>query len=503
MLSSLRALPRAPRLTRRVFDDGSQDGEGTGGTGGGGCCCNELKCLRVDGLPLTVPLLPEYYSFYSTNLSCRCGLDQPEQGEQRLYQVDPADDLIWETPHDGADNPPTCLGTVSIGEPCTVTAHWLWAFTTCGGSCDYIAVANGDPACNAVWPYKYVLSSSGCGGGCECPDLGPVCNILTPHPTHLGQTISRSCVTSGGGGSWSLVSTDTPTGCIPCTPDPPDYDGSADGDTAETTCESTGNAESGEQLLISFWRLTINETPTAYGCDLTKLEFIIGAKSVLTYYLATTGCNARPFCRECVNPFKVTDCRSTCLDGPTVICLEPKTPLFEPQVCSACKNNEMPGWWYFNWPIACPMQAGYYFIQSSGCGGIFKACFNCGSTAGTEVVDCGCITNIVTFTCDWYAGATYWPLKTGDGTISTVGCRAAISFSATTVSLQITPDTCLGDTIGACNPEDIVIYTATGLHLDITGCKDAIVLTKTSGNATCRGPVTYPATITIYPVLEP
>jgi hypothetical protein len=56
----------------------------------------------------------------------------------------------------------------------------------------------------------------------------------------------------------------------------------------------------------------------------------------LTYYLKRQCGNIRPFCRSCVNSFKVNTCKSTCPTGPTTICLAPKIPGGISGPCDTC-----------------------------------------------------------------------------------------------------------------------------------------------------------------------
>lgn len=59
----------------------------------------------------------------------------------------------------------------------------------------------------------------------------------------------------------------------------------------------------------------------------------------LTYYLARQ-CQARPFCRKCVNNFKISDCSSRCEDGPTNICLTPKIA-GDHGICEFCGDTQL------------------------------------------------------------------------------------------------------------------------------------------------------------------
>ncbi len=67
---------------------------------------------------------------------------------------------------------------------------------------------------------------------------------------------------------WEATDPDEVDPCD-CAPDEPDFDGTEEGQTADTSCD-------GGTLLVAYWRLTINETLDYFGCDSTKLEFIIG-----------------------------------------------------------------------------------------------------------------------------------------------------------------------------------------------------------------------------------
>jgi hypothetical protein len=175
---------------------GSGGGDIDGGKGTGGCCCDELACLRIPGLPDDVELLPEYYEITIPTLSCGCvlpdGVEDATGGiVVKFYPTDDPD--IWEQKHGEDDDLWYCVGSDS--EDCTATTTWTWT-----------------------------------------------------------------------SGAW--VAGDVDTTCS-CTPDEPEFDGTTEGQTTDTTCD-------GSTLQLAFWRLTINETLDYFGCDSTKLEFIIG-----------------------------------------------------------------------------------------------------------------------------------------------------------------------------------------------------------------------------------
>lgn len=295
------------------------DSGGVGGTGGGGCCCDESKCLRVPGFDS--PIVPRYYELDVALLDCVCE-QMPGSNKVQLYQVDPDDDTIWESKHDidAGDVPPLCSP-----QGCKNIATWEWTDPTCTGECHYYSIDDG------LGGYAWQIDS---GLSVECVEPCPACEAanFTPLPTGLGQTTTKPCIPVTSGPIWNLVSQSNPTcGCVP---DPPDYDGTVDGQTATTEC--VFGTPTSPDPVPSFWRLTIG-TIDYYGCDSTKLEFIIGDVTALVAYL-DPNCqfaNQRPFCRECVNTFRVKACKPDCPSHPTVICLEPKFPTLP---CSSCAD---------------------------------------------------------------------------------------------------------------------------------------------------------------------
>lgn len=236
----------------------------------GGCCCKELKCLNIDGVPETVEIKPEYYEFTPTELLCNCVPPEDAQRTVHLYQVDPEDDTIWEQKHGIDDNPYQCYGTASGTVDCIVTATWIWVLNEDCGNCTW----QRQPGPGG-WPTD-VLVDTNCSPGCEC-DTPP--SVFDPeHPPLDGSgNFSLPCLpTEGDTGHWELVGTDDPE--CDCIPEEPDFEGTSEGQEATTSCASTKVVEGEEEiLLVSFWRLTIVEELDYYGCDQSKLEFIIGS----------------------------------------------------------------------------------------------------------------------------------------------------------------------------------------------------------------------------------
>lgn len=299
-----------------------------GGTGGGGCCCNELDCLRVSGVPDEVEINPEYYEFTPSTLVCGCDPAADAQAKVRLYQVDPDDDTVWESPHGEEDEDvPQCLGTANETVSCIVTATWKWTTDgTCTGLCNWVS--------NETSPGVFEWTTAGNNCVVECGEGLGSCDSNPPAspPTADGQETTTACIQDP---HWVLDSVDDDE--CECTPEQPDYDGTEPDETAETTCEGTKVVDSSETLLSGFWRLTINETIDYFGCDQTRLEFIIGENVALSYKL-TRNCNGKPFCRKCVNSFSVQTCFPRCTAGPSTICLTPKLSV---TLCPACETPKL------------------------------------------------------------------------------------------------------------------------------------------------------------------
>lgn len=318
--------PRDERGPRRrgpidYFDYSDEDG----GTGGSGCCCNEFHCLRIPGLPSTVTLRPSFYEFTPSTLLCGCDPTAKARLKTRLYRVT---EYVYESKHGVSDDPIECLTPKLVEVDCTATATWVWtqancnAPTVCSGGCQYLY--NG-----STWQ----VTSNTCGdssvagcfscNGCAAPEGGfPV----SPSP---GDTLTTACadpdILDPEPAHWELVGIDVPS--CDCTPAQPDFDGTSLGQTATTTCDVTSEVESDTEfeLAVAYWRLTISETLDYYGCDQTKLEFIVGTKVMFTLYLQDR-CGKR-FCRICTTTFRLSSCVPLCEDGPTTICLKPVLPV--------------------------------------------------------------------------------------------------------------------------------------------------------------------------------
>lgn len=284
-------LPDVGRRTRRIYAGGSARNNTTGGTGGGGCCCDELDCLRIDGYSGVITA--EWYEFRAPSFRCYCDPAESAGEKVKLYPL--VDPDIWETPRI------QCLTSADGG---TNTANWIWKELDDCGICYWLSHGPGDP-----WVQLPDAE-------CECG----TCSEPTFDPPPGGTVTTSPCTEGGYTPGWNLVSVADPDACMPLEPD---FDGTVDGQTAETTCE----LEDGEPVLAdSFWRLTIG-TVGYYGCDDSKLEFMIDATVVITYYLTCPNGpgQSRAFCRTCVNTFHVVNCGPTQCDvePPTVICLKP------------------------------------------------------------------------------------------------------------------------------------------------------------------------------------
>lgn len=134
------------------------------------------------------------------------------------------------------DGPPfeTCYNTT---EACTVTATWSWVVDTCPDTCHYVAVPIGALPCAGAYNYKWELDSSNCLPGCDCPTLPDPCNIFASHPADADDTMDLNCVVTSADGHWELDSVDDPD--CDCAPDPPVLDGTIDGETDTTSCNTT------------------------------------------------------------------------------------------------------------------------------------------------------------------------------------------------------------------------------------------------------------------------
>lgn len=306
------------------------DDDESNGTGGGGCCCNEFDCLRIPGLPSSVNLRPAFYEFTPSALLCGCDPALKAQLKVRLYQVT---GNLWESKHEASDEPPECLTPKIVSTPCTVTATWEWvADAPCDGNCEYICQT--DP--ELPFTFRWQERTNTCLPGCACDDIA-VGESIDGIPCNLGNNGLIHSIASCKGGAWQLLGVDDET--CECTPVEPDFDGSTDGQTATTTCDSTITEESETEfeLAIAYWRLTISETLDYYGCDQTKLEFIVGTKVMFTHYLQDR-CGKR-FCRICTTTFRLSSCAPLCADGPTAICLKPVVPV---AICTCSDTPVVP-----------------------------------------------------------------------------------------------------------------------------------------------------------------
>jgi len=257
-----------PISTPRPTDEGG----GGGTSGGSGCCCDEMNCLRIPGSP-TIQVRPAYYEFTPGSLVCGCTPASLAQRTVKLYPVD-TEYLIWESRHGEDDEDvPMCLGTTEEVSTCSTNVRWRWSNTaTCTGSCNWVTQLTNDGT-----EYEWVTAGNSCDVGCGS-GLGS-CSSSPPAeepPQFPGQFTTSPCLQDPG---WQLDGYDDPD-CVCVDPTPPDYtpdwDGTGDAPTAITVCEGTKVTDSSESLLRSFWRLTIVEDLTYFGCDETKLEFIIG-----------------------------------------------------------------------------------------------------------------------------------------------------------------------------------------------------------------------------------
>ena len=307
MLSSYRRNQfGTPNRRKRIpLSGGGDNGEGPGGTGGGGCCCDETDCLTIldyYGNPLTVT--PKWYEFYAPSFRCHCVPAADAGAKVKLYPT--ADPLVWES------LPIQCGTGATAGADCTNTATWTWtngSGTPCSGTCGW----NGDGA--GGWTNFF--DPCNLGIGCSCPEPGFPSTIGGGAPDQQFTACANGVYVPPG---WSLTS-QTNAGC--CTPNPPDFNGTTNGQTATTSCSVTA----GDGVLAdSIWRLTI-EHLGYYGCNDTRLEFLIDGVRVFVHCLTCpVGAKSRPFCPMCVNTFHICGvCGPTRCDvqPPTVICLAP------------------------------------------------------------------------------------------------------------------------------------------------------------------------------------
>lgn len=304
-------------LTNKIADDSGSSG------GTDLCCCDELNCLRIPGIPASTVLTPDYLEFTPNTLVCGCTPVEDAKKTVQLYDVDPVNHLIWEQKHGTDDHPFQCLVPAGSTAPCTVTATYKWvaAITNpCAGTCSWSAFATspGSPSTTYLWKDPVFNCTGDCLGCGNPPNSTP--------PTSLSDTITTPCVSNSPTPHWELQGVDD-VDCH-CTPVQPDYSGTVIGQIATTTCTGTKVVTGSASVLrVAFWRLTIVKDLNYVGCDDTVLQFIIGTTVVLTYYLKRPCGNIRQFCLECTNSFNISSpCKPICTSGPSTICLVPRIP---------------------------------------------------------------------------------------------------------------------------------------------------------------------------------
>lgn len=272
----------------------ASDNGGGGGSGdtSGSCCCDELNCLSVSTIPLLGSLKPTYYEFTQGSLVCGCTPPGRAIGSVQLYDVDPVNHLVWEQKHTPADNPPMCLAPAGSQIPCTLTASWVWSpgnsdQGTCSGTWNVTAngvnpstggangftVTSDNSVCSATGQTGI---NSGCGTVADSAwPTGSLQGWLNSVSAGATTTVSLSPIPCGGNAGWVLQGVDDPS-CV-CTPTAPDFAGTVAGQTAMTTCAGSKTVKGNTTLQVAFWRLTIVPALNYFGCDATRLEFIIGS----------------------------------------------------------------------------------------------------------------------------------------------------------------------------------------------------------------------------------
>jgi len=295
------------RTRRQPIMDAKDGGRNWSSYGGipyaGPWPCAEQACLKIPGI--TTPIIPTSYGFWPGLMDCDC-TDNLEHDAVELLDTDNAD-IYRSTEIE-------CPGTIYDHESCTNTVTWVWTIPTCDSSqCQYRAAESGS---GFVW----VLENNECCAGQIC-DLYAA-SLDTP-PGNINDVLNVPCVSRGDGseGSWSILSQTNPT--CNCTPVQPDVAGVADGDTTTTQCTGTGSSTGEVGLQESYWELTIVPTLDEFDHDLTNLKFYIGETVVREYYLD----GKRPFCRQCINTFRIKSCGPTDCDynPPPILCLYPNT----------------------------------------------------------------------------------------------------------------------------------------------------------------------------------
>lgn len=309
---------------------GSSGGAGSGASSGTTCCCDESKCLKIPGID--IPITPAYYEIQlPSSFLCGCNPTSAEAGKIQLYQSDAVDDTIWESAKI------KCMADIPTYESCTQTGYWMWI----------VPLADECTGTGCVWTFspdgsgQWRVTTFDCQfcAGCVSPEGG------FPTDPVPGQTVSgEGCVpfpeVDPPPPYWQLQGVEDEE--CDCVPDEPDFDGSSHGQEAETTCESTKIVGATEDLVDTWWRLTIVEELSYYGCDDTVLEFIQDEGPIVQYHLQRQCGNSRPFCRQCVNTFAITTCGPTKCDTqpPGLLCLEPKIPTSYP--CNIMQCGDTP-----------------------------------------------------------------------------------------------------------------------------------------------------------------
>lgn len=216
-----------------------EDLTGGGGTGGGGCCCEETRCLGTRYIVTS-------YEFRVPNFRCRCDPASDAGSKVSLLPTDDSD--IWES------DPIQCLGnpvgpctnvaTWTWREACTNTGTWTWTVGDCTNTVTWRWHAETSSGCTHAgchwlfWNGAWLLISSDCttdcsSGGSSCCGYPAIAGTQG-----LNYFVGCDCEESAGG-YWEPIS-QTDSSC--CMPDPPDFNGTVDGQEADTECTVPGAA---------------------------------------------------------------------------------------------------------------------------------------------------------------------------------------------------------------------------------------------------------------------
>jgi hypothetical protein len=326
---------------------------GGGGGAGGGCCCNGGICVPDKdklGHSLGNPSVYHFALGAKANGGFNCGCTGDESGSGYVVvKATVPGGSIFES-----SGTLSCPDTRPGTQPCTVTATWTWSQSSntgyCQGAARYQVILGGSGGTDPSWSFVGTIN-----GGCHCNDgSAGDCTAVPPGPQDgsnpgstdatgwtVGTTVDVTCVGSGCSdtitGTWQLTSTDAPDGCS-CAPAVPDFNGSTNGQTAETTCASTISGPSETHFYDSKWRYT-RGLVDYYGKVSCKLELIVGDSALIGY--VSTG--VVQCCAFCQHTLEISQCGPyPCSGVLTTVCMNPGYPIVKTETTVCDMVIELP-----------------------------------------------------------------------------------------------------------------------------------------------------------------